>query len=272
MDLILFYGLIALLPLFFLYQIYRDIEKKKARRRQLTRFFKASGNGNGSVQDAVKLVDDLDSILPWARPAAIRRLIQNDTQGIQTIMTVLDVPYYRSRVRGFVLTQPGFEGTIIIDLYSSLIRALAEIGRSSVGRLKGALQHPNLNVRLSAMAALGETKNPAAIRLLAPFLDSTEVEERLGAIVALGELHATSAVESITTALQDNHPAVREAGIRALMKIDDVRALPALEEIARTDQTVIDDRPIYTMKDLAEDAIKHIWKNNAVTKTPAMQK
>lgn len=270
MDLILFYGLIALLPLFFLYQIYRDIEKKKARRRQLTRFFKPSGNGN--LQDAVKLVNDLDSILPWARPAAIRRLIQNDTQGIQTVVTVLDVPYYRSRVRGFVLTQPDFEGTIIVDLYPSLIKVLSEIGRSSAGKLQGALQHPNLNVRLSAMAALGETKNPAAIRLLAPFLDSTEVEERIGAIVALGELHATPAVETITASLRDSHPAIREAGIRALMKINDVRALPGLEEIARTDETVIDDRPIYTMKDLAEDAVKHIRKSNAVTKTPAMQK
>lgn len=262
MDLIFFYGILSLLPLFFLYQIYRDIAKKKARRRQLTRFFKPSGNGN--LQDALKLVDDLDSIFPWARPAAISRLVKNDTKGVETIVTVLDVPYYLSRVEGFVLTQPDFQGTIIFDLYPFLIKALSEIGRSSVGKLKSALQHLNLNVRLSAMAALGKTNTPAAIRLLAPFLDSADVEERIGAIVALGELRAAPAVESITASLRDSHPAVREMGIRALMKINDARALPALEEIARTDQTVIDDRPIYTMKDLAEDAIRLIRKNNAI--------
>jgi hypothetical protein len=264
MGLILFYGIISLLPLFFLYQIYRDIEKKKARRKQLTRFFKPSGSGSGNLQDAVQLVDDLDSIFPWVRPAAINRLVKNDTKGVETIMAVLDVPYYRSRIEGFVLTQPDFEGTIVFELYPFLIKALSEIGRSSVGKLKGALQHPNLNVRLSAMAALGETKNPAAVRLLAPFLDSTDEEERMSAIVALGELHASSAVEKIIFSLRDSHPAVRVMAIRALMRINDVRALPALEEIARTDQTVIDDRPIYTMKDLAEDAIRLIRKNNAV--------
>lgn len=264
MGLILFYGIISLLPLFFLYQIYRDIVKKKARRRQLAQFFKSSGSGNGNLEDAVKLVDDLDSILPWARPAAINRLVKDDMKGVQTIITVLDVPYYRSWINGFVLTQPDFDGTLILDLYPSLMKALVEIGRSSVGKLKGALQHPNLNVRLSAMAALAETKNPSAVRLLAPFLDSTDVEERISAIVALGELRAASAVEEIIAALGDGNPRVREIGIRALMRINDVRALPTLEEIARTDQTVIDDRPIYTMKDLAEDAIKRIRRKNPI--------
>ena len=264
MGLILFYGIISLLPLFFLYQIYRDIEKKKAHRKQLTRFFKSSGSGDEKLNDAVKLVDDLDSIFPWVRPAAINKLVKNDTKGVETIVTVLDVPYYRSRIEGFVLTQPDFEGTIIFELYPFLIKALSEIGRSSVGKLKSALQHPNLNVRLSAMAALGASKDLAAVRLLAPFLDSTEVEERMSAIVALGELNATSAVEEIIAALRDSHPGVRVMAVRALMRINDVRALPALEEVARTDDTVIDDRPIYTMKDLAEDAIQDIRKNNAV--------
>jgi HEAT repeat protein len=100
--------------------------------------------------------------------------------------------------------------------------------------------------------------------LLAPFLDSTDVEERMSAIVALGELHASPAVEKIIASLRDSHPGVRVMAIRALMRINDVQALPALEELARTDQTVIDERPIYTMQDLAEDAIKRIRKNNAV--------
>lgn len=78
MDLIVFYGIIALLPLFFLYQIYRDNAQKKARRRELTKYFKASGTGN--LKDAIKLVDDLDSIVPWVRQAAINRVIKNDAK------------------------------------------------------------------------------------------------------------------------------------------------------------------------------------------------
>ena len=86
----------------------------------------------------------------------------------------------------------------------------------------------------------------------------------MSAIVALGELDAASAVEEIIAALRDSHPGVRVMAVRALMRINDVRALPALEEVARTDDTVIDERPIYTMKDLAEDAIQGIRKNNTV--------
>lgn len=262
MDLIWFYGIIALIPLFFLYQIYRDIAKKKARRRELTKYFKTSDTGN--LKDAIKLVDDLDSIVPGVRQAAIRRTVKNDIKGVETIMTVLDVPYYRSRTQGFVLAHRNFRGTIIIDLYPFLIKVLAEIGRSSVEKLRVALQHPNLNVRLSAMAALGETKDSSAVTLLLPFLDSSDGEERIGAIVALGELQERSALEKLSTTLQDSNAVVRQMGILALMRMNDIRALPALEDLARTDQTVIDERPIYTMSDLARDAIKLIRKNNPV--------
>jgi hypothetical protein len=265
MGLILFYGIISLLPLFFLYQIYRDIARRKARRRELTKYFKASGIGNGNLKAAVKLVDDLDSIVPGMRQAAITRIIKDDTKGVETIITVLDVPYYRSRTKGFVLTHRNFKGTLIIDLYPFLIKALAKIGRSSVEKLSGALHHSNLNVRLSAMAALGKTTNPSAVSLLLPFLDSSDVDERIGAIVALGELQAKSALEKLSAALQDGNVTVREMGVLALISINDIRALPALEDLARTDQTVIDERPIYTMSDLAQDAIKLIRKNNPLS-------
>lgn len=262
MDLMLFYGILALLPLFFLYQIYRDVEKKKVRRRQLTQFFRTSNTGN--LKDAVKLVDDLDSVIPGARQAAVSRLVKDDMKGVETIITVLDVPYYLSRTRGFIPTHPDFEGTIILELYPFLIEALAEIARPSVQKLKGALGHPNRNVRLSTMAALAKTKSPSAIRLVVPFLDSTDVEERTVAIAVLGELQASSALEKIIDALRDSNAGVREIAVRALMEISDVRALPALEDLARIDQTVLDDRPIYTMKDLAEDAVRRIQKNNPI--------
>lgn len=265
MELMWFYGIVSLLPLFFLYQIYRDIMKKKARRSELTRFFKTSDDGK--MEDAIELVNALDSIVPGVSQATVNRLIKDDTKGLETIITVLDVPYYLSRFRGFVPTQPDFNGTIIFDLYPFLIKGLVGIGRSSVEKLKGALEHPNRNVRLSTVAALAKTKSPAAIRLIAPFLDSADVEERMVAIAVMGELHAITAVEKIIDSLRDSNLEIRELSVCALKEINDVRALPALETLARTDQTVIDYMHSYTMKDLAEDAIKSIQKNNPVINT-----
>lgn len=67
-----------------------------------------------------------------------------------------------------------------------------------------------------------------------------------------------------TDSLRDSNAGVREIGVCALKEINDVRALPALAELARTDPAVIDDRPVYTMEDLAEDAIRQSRKNNPV--------
>jgi HEAT repeat protein len=148
-----------------------------------------------------------------------------------------------------------------------LIAGLAKIGRSSVGKLRHALQHPNPNVRMSAISALGETNNPLAVEYLVRFLDSPNVEDRLSAIEALGKLRATSATEKIIASLQDNSPAVRETGVRVLVQMNEIRALPALEVLANTDSTIIEDRPgmpTVTLGQVAMEAVKKIRKNNPV--------
>lgn len=259
MDLIIFYGIVLLLPLFFLYLIYREIKKKREQRRQLVQSLVRSPDSvNGSLRDAEKLIWDLsDDLFPWIRMGAINNLVRNDARGVKTIITALDLlPYYTCQA-GYRVTQADF-----FYIRQMLVKALAKIGRSSVEKLNDALQHPNLNVRVSAISALEEINDPFVVELLVRFMASPHLDERMSAVEALGKLRATSATEKIISSLHDSSPAVREMAIRALAQINDSRALPALEDLARTDHTVIDDRPITTIKDLAEDAIRTIRKNS----------
>jgi hypothetical protein len=257
--------MIAPLPLFFLYLMAKDIWGKKKRKEKFVQFLRTWKIGSPILRDVEKLIIGLNGFSPWDRPLAIKRVVKMGSHGMDVVIAALDMPYCWTWGRGFVITSQGFAeacGDYYANAHHFLVRILAEVGRSHLEKLRDVLQHPNPNVRLSAMAALGKTKSPSAVELLIPFLDSSDLEERIGAIVALGELRAKSAVVKIIDSLRDSNAGVREMGVRVLMKIDDIRALPALEELARTDQTVIDDRPIYTMKDLAKDAIKLIQKNN----------
>lgn len=263
MGLVIFYGIVLLLPLFFLYLIYRDIAKKREQRKQLLQSLRSPGSVNGSLNDAKKLIWDLsDDLFPWVRTGAINNLVRNDSQGVKTIVAALDLlPYYETN-GGFIVTQADFVGIL-----NMLIKALADIGRSSIDKLKDALQHPNLNVRKSALSALGEINNPSAIDLLVRLIDSPNLEERMSAIEALGKLRVTSATEKIIASLHDSSPAVREMGVYALMRINDIRALPALEYLGNTDSTIIEDRPgmpTLTLGQVAMDAAKKIRKNNPV--------
>ncbi len=89
----------------------------------------------------------------------------------------------------------------------------------------------------------------------------------MSAIEALGKLRTTSATEKIISSLRDNSPAVREMGVWALVQMNDIKALPALEYLANADNTVIEDRPgmpTLTLGHVAMDAVKKIRKNNPV--------
>jgi HEAT repeat protein len=62
-------------------------------------------------------------------------------------------------------------------------------------------------------------------------------------------------------ALNDSHIYVKESAVRALGDLGDVSALPKLECIAKSDNTLLE---LYglTMRDVALEAIKKIHKRN----------
>lgn len=245
----------------------RWIRKTKGLRGELTQFLRSSDLTGDKTQDAETLIWKLNSFFPWVRKGAVNEVVKNDALGVKTIFTALDLPYYKSWIKYFVITQDEFTdvfSNFIVNIHPVLVSGLATIGKSSVEKLKDGLQHSNLNVRLSVIEALGRTGDSAAAEFLIPILDldSSEIDERIGAIIAVGELRAKSATEKVMNALKDENPVVRDWAVHSLIKINDIRALPALE-LVRSDNTVIEVHTSRTLGDLADWAITEIGKNNS---------
>lgn len=239
--------------------------KNKGLRGKLAQFLRSSELMGGNPQDAEALIWGLNSFFPWVRRRAMNDLIKNDSLGVKTIFTALDLPYYKSWTKNFVITRDEFTdvfSNFIGEIHPVLVGGLATIGHSSIEKLKDGLQHPNINVRLSVIEALGRTGDSAAAEFLIPILDSSEIDERIGAIIAVGELRAKSVTEKVMNALKDEDPLVRDLAVHSLIKINDTRALPALE-LVRSDNTVIEVHMSRTLGDLADWAIKEISKNNS---------
>jgi len=258
--------MVSPLPLFFFYLIGKDLRKKKQRKDKFSQYLMAGKVGNPVLSEVEKLIIGLNGFSPWDRPLAIKKVEKMGSRGIDIIITALDMPYCWTWTSGFeILSQEFAEacGDYFTNAHQYLVQILARIGRLHFGNLKDILQHPNRNVRISTLAVLGKTKNPSAVELVVPFLDSKDWEELIGAIVALGELRAKSVVDKIIPLLGYWNPVVREKAVLALVEINDIRALPALD-ILRSDNTVYDERYSQTMAGLADWAVKKIRKSNKV--------
>ena len=253
------------IPLFFLYLFARDISQKIKRKDRLTQFLRTWKIGNPFMMDVEKLIIGLNGFSPWDRPLAIKKVEKMGSRGVDVVLAALDMPYCWTWMRGFEVSSRDFAetcGDYFVNAHQFLVGLLVKLGLVHYEKLKGNLNHPNLNVRLSIISSMGKISNPSAIELLIPFVDSVNTDEKIGAIISLGELRAKSAVDKIISSLEDGNPGIREKGILALVNINDTKALPALVYVANTDRTLIDDRPVQTMADLAKWAIEKIRKSN----------
>jgi HEAT repeat protein len=103
-------------------------------------------------------------------------------------------------------------------------KALVNIGAAAVEPLIAALENPDVRVREGAVRALGEIKDPRAVRPLIAALKNgnrvrlTDVLSRIGA----------PAVEPLVAALKNPDVQVREGSVRALGKINDPRTVRPL--------------------------------------------
>jgi HEAT repeat protein len=143
--------------------------------------------------------------------------------------------------------------------YYMALRAIVAIGSPAVERLIMALHHPNLNVRLGVITALGRIGDPSAMETLMTIMRTGKPNERPEAVFALSKIRHADILEQIMLYSHDPDVEVREAAVSALGEMGDSRALPELEIIAHSDNAVAD-RYGPSIGDLAQKAIKKIRK------------
>ena len=175
------------------------------------------------------------------------------------IIAALDTHYVPISTEGTTSTWGIFSTIFALMRYRFLLGILVKIGASAITELKTALHHQNLNVRVSAMTALGKIGHPSAVDLLLPFLDSGESAEREWAISALGVTRSPLVFDRIITALDDRDLNVRQSAIRALGDFGNESALPKLQKIAETDKTLVESYGL-TIGHVAKEAIEKIHK------------
>lgn len=257
-DIYIFYGCISLLPLFFLYLLYRNLVWRWQWKQWFDGYYATRGQATRR-KDVERLITELSSSDKGLNRSALERLTQSGAKGVILVLAALDLPYHMTRDGKYIVNEGEITvlGKSVKKLQTLLSGALVKIGHHSPNDLIAALQNPNLNVRINAMHALGRLNYFPAIASLLPYMDSLNLDEKAIAIKALGEIRATKAFEKIVLSLRDEDVYVRATAVTALGNLGDVRALPYLEEISRFDQTVIDGNNI-TLGQLAEMTISRV--------------
>jgi hypothetical protein len=104
------------------------------------------------------------------------------------------------------------------DVQSDAVHALGNIGPDAVGPLVLALEKRNRNLRLGAIGALAEIKDPGAVSALAGMMKDPGTEVRWQAAIALGEIGSHEAVAPLLSGLEDPDKYVRYGSALSLVK------------------------------------------------------
>jgi hypothetical protein len=104
------------------------------------------------------------------------------------------------------------------DVQSDAVHALGEIGSAAVGPLVLALKRKNRNLRLGAIGALAEIRDPGAVSALADMMKDPGSEVRWQAAIALGEMNSHHAIEPLLRGLEDPDKYVRYGSAISLVK------------------------------------------------------
>jgi HEAT repeat protein len=123
--------------------------------------------------------------------------------------------------------------TILDSLFESVSGGQPDIERMKLSRdvegLRICLSHRhNVTVRRKAAFALGQMRDPWALRSLIKCLNDKDAEVRRGAAWSLGIIGDTRAVEPLLEALKNTDCEVRVFAAEALGRIGDPRAIEPL--------------------------------------------
>jgi len=115
--------------------------------------------------------------------------------------------------------------------------------QTSAGHIRPLLQHPDLKVRMEALAALLRFKDAAAIPLLREALASKDPDVSSQAVFFAGQYRVSAVLEDLAGMIKkvilfEADYTVNEEIIKALGEIGDARAAPELEKLARASLTL----------------------------------
>jgi HEAT repeat protein len=114
--------------------------------------------------------------------------------------------------------------------------ALVELGPAALPELLRIADHPEPQVRATAVTLLGLVGDSGDSAVAVRALRDPSAEVRAAAAEALGRIGASSAETDLRAALSDRAHFVRALAAGSLGAIDAAAALPKLLEIARTDR------------------------------------
>jgi len=108
--------------------------------------------------------------------------------------------------------------------------ALGKIGKSAIPGLIDALKQNDMRIGRSALAALGNMKDPEAIREMMRILKDKNSDVRHQMAIALGMTGSLEAVFPLIEVLKEDNYIIRKNAVIALGNIGDERAIPSLIE------------------------------------------
>jgi HEAT repeat protein len=106
-----------------------------------------------------------------------------------------------------------------LDTQWKAAEALGELGQEAVDYLLEALISGNKDIRLGAIEALGEIRDPATVNPIMALLGDGDNEIRWEAALALGEIGDLSAIRPLERILRDQDRYVRYGAALALEKL-----------------------------------------------------
>jgi cellulose synthase operon protein C len=139
--------------------------------------------------------------------------------------------------------------------------------REILQALSRALGDTDLEVRVRAAHALGNSRDPSAALSLLGHIDEANMRMQLAVVEALAALRDPKALVALVGKVQDGRPAVREAVARSLRVFEGERALAALVLLLRDSDDSVRLAAVSSLgrASAAEalDAIVHVLKNDS---------
>lgn len=146
--------------------------------------------------------------------------------------------------------------------------AAEQLGKARDARgvepLLRALQDDDEGVRREAIKALGEIGDPRAAEPLGEMLSDADEFVRVNALEALERIRNDEAVNLIIGGLKNANPLVRINACESLGRIGDKKAIPSLEQVAKTD-------PLSYVRFAAEQALV-LFRGEAIVKAPETER